>query len=120
MLALQMKPLPTRKLRRRPNDPVPAQEKRRKPVSNQLNFQLDEKQMDDDLRLIAKGKLPTQQPAKKSSTSSWVWRRMLLGGGQKLIASDSTVCFIFQCLVRLGCVLCTNVLSVRYVEYYLS
>ncbi|KAF0294548.1 Sin3 histone deacetylase corepressor complex component SDS3 [Amphibalanus amphitrite] len=65
--SMDMKPPPTRKLRRRPNDPVPAQEKRRKPVSNQLNFQLDEKQMEDDLRLIAKGKLPTQQPAKKSS-----------------------------------------------------
>ncbi|XP_037077850.1 sin3 histone deacetylase corepressor complex component SDS3-like [Pollicipes pollicipes] len=65
--SMDMKPLPTRKLRRRPNDPVPAQEKRRKPVSNQLNFQLDEKQMEDDLRLIAKGKLAPQPPAKKSS-----------------------------------------------------
>ena len=64
-----MKPPPTRKLRRRPNDPAPAQEKRRKPVSNQLNFQLEDKQMEDDLRLIAKGKLTQQQPAKKSSRS---------------------------------------------------
>ncbi|XP_015789401.1 sin3 histone deacetylase corepressor complex component SDS3 [Tetranychus urticae] len=40
----------TRKLRRRQNDPTPAQRKRA--VSNQLNYQLDEKEINEDLKAL--------------------------------------------------------------------
>lgn len=49
----------TRKLRRRPNDPVPVTEKRRKPGSGLVSglvLMLDEKEIDYDLKLISRGK----------------------------------------------------------------
>lgn len=49
----------TRKLRRRPNDPVPVTEKRRKPGSGPVSglvLMLDEKEIDYDLKLISRGK----------------------------------------------------------------
>ncbi|XP_052219911.1 sin3 histone deacetylase corepressor complex component SDS3-like isoform X2 [Dreissena polymorpha] len=51
----ETKPMSTRKLRRRPNDPVPMPEKRRKPASPaQINFCLDDTEIMDDLRIINK------------------------------------------------------------------
>lgn len=48
----------TRKLRRRPNDPVPEKvEKRRKPPPAQLNYLLDEKEIESDLKTISRGKV---------------------------------------------------------------
>lgn len=48
----------TRKLRRRPNDPVPEKvEKRRKPPPAQLNYLLDEKEIENDLKAISRGKV---------------------------------------------------------------
>lgn len=50
----------TRKLRRRPNDPVPEKvEKRRKPPPAQLNYMLDEKEIESDLKAISRGKVLT-------------------------------------------------------------
>lgn len=50
----------TRKLRRRPNDPVPEKvEKRRKPPPAQLNYLLDEKEIESDLKAISRGKILT-------------------------------------------------------------
>lgn len=49
----------TRKLRRRPNDPVPVIEKRRKPgagPASGLVLMLDEKEIEYDLKLISRGK----------------------------------------------------------------
>jgi len=47
----------TRKLRRRPNDPVPEKvEKRRKPPPAQLNYLLDEKDIESDVKMINRGK----------------------------------------------------------------
>jgi len=47
----------TRKLRRRPNDPVPEKvEKRRKPPPAQLNYLLDEKDIENDVKMINRGK----------------------------------------------------------------
>lgn len=47
----------TRKLRRRPNDPTPVLlEKRRKPPTAQLVLLLDDKEIEMDLKLIARGK----------------------------------------------------------------
>ncbi|GAB6030342.1 Sin3 histone deacetylase corepressor complex component SDS3 [Chamberlinius hualienensis] len=56
-LVMDVKPITTRKLRRRPNDPVPVPEKRRKTSPSQLNFLLDEQQIYEDLKTINKGKL---------------------------------------------------------------
>jgi Sin3 histone deacetylase corepressor complex component SDS3 len=50
----------TRKLRRRPNDPIPEKvEKRRKPPPAQLNYLLDEKEIENDLKAISRGKVLT-------------------------------------------------------------
>ncbi|XP_052801772.1 sin3 histone deacetylase corepressor complex component SDS3-like [Mya arenaria] len=52
---IEAKPMSTRKLRRRPNDPIPIPEKRRKPASPaQINFYLDDGDIMDDLRIINK------------------------------------------------------------------
>ncbi|XP_057320510.1 sin3 histone deacetylase corepressor complex component SDS3 isoform X1 [Microplitis mediator] len=54
----EVKPVMTRKLRRRPNDPVPEKvEKRRKPPPAQLNYLLDEKEIENDLKAISRGKV---------------------------------------------------------------
>ncbi|XP_061163640.1 sin3 histone deacetylase corepressor complex component SDS3-like isoform X1 [Saccostrea echinata] len=52
--SMEIKPVTTRKLRRRPNDPMPLPEKRRKQTPAQLNLYLDEGDILDDLRIINK------------------------------------------------------------------
>lgn len=55
----EVKPTITRKLRRRPNEPVPVVEKRRKPTTGQLLvYLLDDKEIDIDLKTILRA---TQQ-----------------------------------------------------------
>lgn len=54
--SIDLKPTVTRKLRRRPNEPLPVPEKRRKPTSGQLVLLLDEKEVENDLKLISRGK----------------------------------------------------------------
>uniref|UniRef100_A0A0E9UKH1 Uncharacterized protein n=1 Tax=Anguilla anguilla TaxID=7936 RepID=A0A0E9UKH1_ANGAN len=44
----------TRKLRRRPNDPSPSPDKRRKPAPAQLNYLLTDEQIMEDLRTLNK------------------------------------------------------------------
>lgn len=57
---MDVKPTITRKLRRRPNEPIPvAAEKRRKPTTGQLVLLLDDKEVDSDLKLINRGKAMT-------------------------------------------------------------
>ncbi|XP_043259928.1 sin3 histone deacetylase corepressor complex component SDS3 isoform X6 [Colletes gigas] len=57
--SMEVKPVMTRKLRRRPNDPVPEKvEKRRKPPPAQLNYLLDEKEIESDLKAISRVVLP--------------------------------------------------------------
>lgn len=57
---MDVKPTITRKLRRRPNEPIPvAAEKRRKLPSGQLVLLLDEKDVDNDLKIISRGKALT-------------------------------------------------------------
>ncbi|XP_025089217.1 sin3 histone deacetylase corepressor complex component SDS3-like isoform X2 [Pomacea canaliculata] len=51
---MEMKPIMTRKLRRRPNDPMPMPEKRRKPSPATLNFALDEAEIAEDMRILNK------------------------------------------------------------------
>lgn len=55
--SMEYKPVSTRKLRRRGNEPAPIVEKRRKPVSNTLQLLLEEREVDEDLKLINKSKL---------------------------------------------------------------
>ncbi|KAG7212677.1 hypothetical protein KM043_012956 [Ampulex compressa] len=58
--SMEVKPVMTRKLRRRPNDPVPEKvEKRRKPPPAQVNYLLDEKEIESDLKAISRGKALT-------------------------------------------------------------
>uniref|UniRef100_A0A669B682 SDS3 homolog, SIN3A corepressor complex component n=1 Tax=Oreochromis niloticus TaxID=8128 RepID=A0A669B682_ORENI len=52
--SMEVKPIMTRKLRRRPNDPVPIPDKRRKP----LNYLLTDEQIMEDLRTLNKLKSP--------------------------------------------------------------
>ncbi|GFQ83538.1 uncharacterized protein TNCT_172092 [Trichonephila clavata] len=52
--SMEVKPVTTRKLRRRPNDPLPVPEKRRKTLPTQLNFLLDDCEIIEDLKLINK------------------------------------------------------------------
>ncbi|KAL0272104.1 UNVERIFIED_CONTAM: hypothetical protein PYX00_005203 [Menopon gallinae] len=59
--SMEVKPVMTRKLRRRPNDPLPVPEKRRKPPPAQLNYLLDEKEIELDLKLISRGRAVTPQ-----------------------------------------------------------
>lgn len=66
-----VKPTVTRKLRRRPNDPVPvAAEKRRKPTTGTLVLLLDEKEIDSDLKLISRGKAMTPNAAAAAIAAS--------------------------------------------------
>ena len=50
--AYESKPATTRKLRRRPNDPTPAPEKRKRGSPAQLNQLLEESEILDDLKII--------------------------------------------------------------------
>ncbi|XP_034548093.1 sin3 histone deacetylase corepressor complex component SDS3 isoform X3 [Notolabrus celidotus] len=56
--SMEVKPIMTRKLRRRPNDPVPIPDKRRKPAPAQLNYLLTDDQIMEDLRTLNKLKSP--------------------------------------------------------------
>ncbi|XP_053225812.1 sin3 histone deacetylase corepressor complex component SDS3 isoform X2 [Podarcis raffonei] len=56
--SMEVKPIMTRKLRRRPNDPVPIPDKRRKPAPAQLNYLLTDEQIMEDLRILNKLKSP--------------------------------------------------------------
>jgi len=61
---MEVKPTMTRKLRRRPNDPMPIPEKRRKPSPAQINLLLDDDQIMTDLRVMMKvsGKPVAKKP----------------------------------------------------------
>ncbi|XP_044846095.1 sin3 histone deacetylase corepressor complex component SDS3 isoform X2 [Mauremys mutica] len=58
--SMEVKPIMTRKLRRRPNDPVPIPDKRRKPAPAQLNYLLTDEQIMEDLRTLNKHLLHLQ------------------------------------------------------------
>ncbi|XP_048851854.1 sin3 histone deacetylase corepressor complex component SDS3 isoform X2 [Brienomyrus brachyistius] len=64
--SMEVKPIMTRKLRRRPNDPVPIPDKRRKPAPAQLNYLLTEEQIMEDLRMLNKLKSPKRPDASGS------------------------------------------------------
>lgn len=68
--SVDVKPTVTRKLRRRPNEPLPVPEKRRKPTTGQLVLLLDEKEVENDLKLISRGKAVQAVRPHTNSTSS--------------------------------------------------
>lgn len=57
--SMEVKPVMTRKLRRRPNDPAPVPEKRRKPPAEKIVYVLEEKEIESDLKIINRGKMIT-------------------------------------------------------------
>ncbi|MBN3290876.1 SDS3 deacetylase, partial [Polypterus senegalus] len=60
--SMEVKPTMTRKLRRRPNDPVPLPDKRRKPAPDILlilNYMLTDEQIMEDLRMLNKVTSPS-------------------------------------------------------------
>uniref|UniRef100_A0A4W5QX73 SDS3 homolog, SIN3A corepressor complex component n=1 Tax=Hucho hucho TaxID=62062 RepID=A0A4W5QX73_9TELE len=61
--SMEVKPIMTRKLRRRPNDPVPIPDKRRKP----LNYLLTDEQIMEDLRTLNKQLKSPKRPVSPSS-----------------------------------------------------
>uniref|UniRef100_H0WG00 SDS3 homolog, SIN3A corepressor complex component n=1 Tax=Otolemur garnettii TaxID=30611 RepID=H0WG00_OTOGA len=68
--SMEVKPIMTRKLRRRPNDPVPIPDKRRKPAPpSQLNYLLTDEQIMEDLRTLNKLKSPKRPAARIKSPS---------------------------------------------------
>ncbi|XP_045533174.1 sin3 histone deacetylase corepressor complex component SDS3 [Pieris brassicae] len=56
--SIEVKPPMKRILRRRANEPAPAPEKRRKPLATTLTFQLDDRDIDADLRAISRSSPP--------------------------------------------------------------
>ncbi|XP_045490869.1 sin3 histone deacetylase corepressor complex component SDS3 [Colias croceus] len=52
--SIEVKPPMKRILRRRANEPAPVPEKRRKPLATTLTFQLDDRDIDADLRAISR------------------------------------------------------------------
>ncbi|NWX84204.1 SDS3 deacetylase, partial [Nothoprocta ornata] len=68
--SMEVKPIMTRKLRRRPNDPVPIPDKRRKPAPDillqshwrALNYLLTDEQIMEDLRTLNKVTLLPKRP----------------------------------------------------------
>lgn len=68
LLPLEVKPTVTRKLRRRPNDPPPVTEKKRKTNSTPLHLLLGEEQILADLKKISKHHKPTAADEKPTKT----------------------------------------------------
>lgn len=50
--SMEVKPVMTRKLRRRPNEPAPMPEKRRKAPTAQIIYVLDDKEIENDMKKI--------------------------------------------------------------------
>lgn len=61
------KPVTTRKLRRRPNEPIPVPDKRRRTSPAQLNHQLDDKDIQEDLKAIQKAQATSAKKPKEAS-----------------------------------------------------
>jgi len=72
--SVEVKPAVTRKLRRRPNDPLPAPEKRRK-TSPQINYMLDDEEIMEDLKALNKlvslpGEVSSSQAQSQNKTGT--------------------------------------------------
>lgn len=93
--SMEIKPTVTRKLRRRPNEPLPVVEKRRKPTNGQLVLQLDDKDVENDLKSInrAKGVMTVMRPnsnPSSNSSGSGLANGSLLGGAPFSASSSAS------------------------------
>ncbi|XP_071946249.1 sin3 histone deacetylase corepressor complex component SDS3-like [Antedon mediterranea] len=68
--SMEVKTMITRKLRRRPNDPTPLPEKRRKQTPSQIDFLLSDEEIVDDIKMINKSYGKIISSKKPMSTSS--------------------------------------------------
>jgi len=82
---MTVKPVTTRKLRRRPNDPLPVPEKRGKPSPVQLSHGLEDRDIFDDIDVI--NKLSGSKSTSKSVTSS---HATSLSGNTSHVSHDVT------------------------------
>ncbi|XP_068152395.1 sin3 histone deacetylase corepressor complex component SDS3 [Drosophila tropicalis] len=70
--SMEIKTTVTRKLRRRPNEPLPVIEKRRKPATGQLLvYQLEDKEIESDLKMIQRGKPLALQQQQQNGMASY-------------------------------------------------
>ncbi|XP_063968204.1 sin3 histone deacetylase corepressor complex component SDS3-like isoform X1 [Lytechinus pictus] len=75
--SMEIKPVITRKLRRRPNDPIPLPEKRRKPTPGQFCYTLNDDEIAADLKALTKTKSGTTKKSgsmRKSAEKSSPWK----------------------------------------------
>lgn len=86
--SMEIKPTVTRKLRRRPNEPMPVVEKRRKPATGQLLvYLLEDKDIESDLKTISRGK-PMTPTMSQNGVSG------LMNSSSGLLMSDSNNTFV--------------------------
>lgn len=84
----EIKPTITRKLRRRPNEPMPVVEKRRKPATGQLLvYLLEDKDIENDLKIISRGK-PMTPTLSQNGVSG------ILNNASALMLTDSNNSFV--------------------------
>lgn len=93
--SMEVKPTVTRKLRRRPNEPLPVVEKRRKPPTGQPVHLLDEKDIENDLKLITRGKnLPPIRPPSVSTNNGISSNNILNSNASALIPTNENYAII--------------------------
>ncbi|KAH9629260.1 hypothetical protein HF086_008342 [Spodoptera exigua] len=97
--SMEVKPVMKRILRRRANEPAPAPEKRRKPLTTTLTFQLDERDIEADLRAISRHSPPPRhhapahnstQPRKHLNSSSYSGKEEQCGASTDIHISVSS------------------------------
>ncbi|XP_071504079.1 sin3 histone deacetylase corepressor complex component SDS3-like [Diadema antillarum] len=75
--SMEIKPAITRKLRRRPNDPIPLPEKRRKPSPAQFCYLLNDEDITADIKALTKSKSGTTKKSgniRKSAEKTQTWK----------------------------------------------
>ncbi|XP_068629750.1 sin3 histone deacetylase corepressor complex component SDS3 [Battus philenor] len=89
--SMEVKPVMKRILRRRANEPAPAPEKRRKPLATTLTFQLDEREVEADLRAISRHSPHSPSPRHHASTHNSTQPRKHLNSSSSTCTGESPV-----------------------------
>lgn len=95
----------TRKLRRRPNDPIPVPEKRRKPPPAQVNYTLEDKEIESDLKAISRGKMPQNSGSRKPSQCPFLMNLCVLQVSMIVVTPLLILVCIFLQVCFLVCLL---------------